>query len=147
MCIIEFLTGFGCVLVNLLQCDSRKRASLSCFFAHFLVTLDDANGAFMSVKIVVSPQEYEKVSHINFCKNTNSAEIDFQYCAGNGANISMETDSFQAMLLMSSNQFCLIFTLHGILFLFSHCETRDKERPLKANTEKTQRQKMLISKL
>ena len=32
VCIIEFLTGFGCVLVNLLQCDSRKRASLSCFF-------------------------------------------------------------------------------------------------------------------
>ena len=76
VCIIEFLTGFGCVLVNLLQCDSRKRASLSCFFcapcaevqasisrvfsraqrsaAHiFLVALEQyANGAFMSVKIV-----------------------------------------------------------------------------------------------
>ena len=72
VCIIEFLTGFGCVLVNLLQCDSRKRASLSCFFARpalrckplfheffaraahiFLVALEQyANGAFMSVKIV-----------------------------------------------------------------------------------------------
>lgn len=63
VCIIEFLTGFSssCVLVNLLhsasrrRVDSRKRASLSCFFAHFLVWTalpSAANGAFMSVKIV-----------------------------------------------------------------------------------------------
>ena len=66
MCIIEFLTGYGCVLVNLLQCDSRKGLPFPVFFAlpqnifgflhrvHNSCLAIDANGAFVSIKIVFS---------------------------------------------------------------------------------------------